>query len=275
MVESECFHVVIDPGIIVLQGRNQRGEEGLFPATYISEDPTEEETKPPKPANKPITSTDPILSEIPPVNSDPAQPTNSANHAKQPVGDGNVLGTTIGDVEHAIQSIAKPDSDDDAGYGVGQDTRARLAAQAKLANDNRDRQRTSGGVTGLIYSDESDDEEDLPHRTGVNGATKGDSKPRSTGSTAAPDERASHAGTESPQPISASASSSDQRVLQPALPLPSSPQSSGGMQKPGFLPNGPPSTWTVTEVVSWIRSKGMEDSICEKFQGGRSNHIDS
>ncbi|EJT49524.1 phospholipid binding protein [Trichosporon asahii var. asahii CBS 2479] len=111
---------------------------------------------------------------------------------------GNVMGSTIDDVQGALEEhiASSPSStrglknfetdkkdgfesrdqtDDEGGMGITSDARARLAEQAKLANEERDRQaqRESGGVAGLIYSDESDDEDDESHHSrrgsGING----------------------------------------------------------------------------------------------------------
>lgn len=111
---------------------------------------------------------------------------------------GNVMGSTIDDVQEALEEhiASSPSStrglknfetdrkdgfesrdqtDDEGGMGITSDARARLAEQAKLANEERDRQaqRESGGVAGLIYSDESDDEDDESHHSrrgsGLNG----------------------------------------------------------------------------------------------------------
>lgn len=57
------------------------------------------------------------------------------------------------------------DDDDEEELGIGQDARARLAQQAKLANEHRELNRASGGVEGLVYSDESDDEDDVRRRS--------------------------------------------------------------------------------------------------------------
>jgi hypothetical protein len=106
------------------------------------------------------------------------------------------MGSTIGQVQEAIDTMgasgapsanASPnlpkvaqlkdpqspaaavlaDDDDDAppsSIGIASDARARLAEQAKLANEERDRQqqRDSGAIADLVYSDESDDEDYSP-----------------------------------------------------------------------------------------------------------------
>lgn len=57
------------------------------------------------------------------------------------------------------------DDEEEEELGIGQDARARLAQQAKLANEHRELNRASGGVEGLVYSDESDDEDDVRRRS--------------------------------------------------------------------------------------------------------------
>lgn len=121
----------------------------------------------------------------------------------------NVMGHTIGEVQEAIDTMGAPkndaagvhkgvtlkdpaeaerearereqvestqtdvddddDDDDNVPLGVASDARARLAQQAKLANEERDRQqqRESGVAADLVYSDESDDEEE-PSSAGLN-----------------------------------------------------------------------------------------------------------
>lgn len=103
------------------------------------------------------------------------------------------MGSTIGEVQEAIDTIATPkgvqlkdpqakaaaaiaekDEDDDEAdgpIGIASDTRARLAEQAKLANEERDRQRESGPVADLIYSDESDDDEPAHHPHPIGGGS--------------------------------------------------------------------------------------------------------
>ncbi|WVR09538.1 hypothetical protein IAU60_006607 [Kwoniella sp. DSM 27419] len=169
------------------RGRNTKGEEGLFPATYISEDPNSEEAEP---AKVPSRSPSPRASSVngddhasnnnllaAPVVSAPEESPRGTHDAEGGILDsavsaveatavsvGNVMGKTIGEIQDAIESItAKPESDDEEELGIGQDTRAKLAEQARLANEQRERtQRNSGGVAGLVYSDESDDEDEAP-----------------------------------------------------------------------------------------------------------------
>lgn len=68
------------------------------------------------------------------------------------------MNRTIGDIQDAIESYARPESDDEhehAELGIGQDARAKLVEQARLANEKRERDET-----GFVYSDESEDEEE-------------------------------------------------------------------------------------------------------------------
>ncbi|OWZ60850.1 hypothetical protein AYX15_06898, partial [Cryptococcus neoformans] len=202
------------------RGRNPKGEEGLFPATYISESPespapaspaspaTPAKTEtPPAPAENPVNGKQPstkqpsIHTQTPPAaipaptptpplpqGDDPApgawpadnslavpdipipnespkgttdaqggileSATASAGAAAANVG--NVMNRTIGDIQDAIESYARPESDDEhAELGIGQDARAKLVEQARLANEKRERDET-----GFVYSDESEDEEE-------------------------------------------------------------------------------------------------------------------
>lgn len=110
---------------------------------------------------------------------------------------GTVMGSTIDDVQGALEEHiadspsstrglknfetdrkdgleSRDQTDDEGGMGITSDARARLAEQAKLANEERERhaQRESGGVAGLIYSDESDDDDESHHSrrgSGLNG----------------------------------------------------------------------------------------------------------
>lgn len=144
-----------------------------------------------------------------------------------------MIGKTIGEIEHAIESIAKPNEES---LGIGSDTRARLAAQAQLANEERDMHRISGGVAGLVYSDESEDEEEEKRRSLRNGK--------------APNTLSSL------QPAPTMPSTPPLETAQRSHPL-SSSQSSAA-------PSGPASTWGVDEVVQWAKSKGFEE--WPKFQ---------
>lgn len=189
------------------QGRNTKGEEGLFPATYIAE------------ATQPAVDQDldakDAASDVNAVNGDePAPPAAIATPGdgallgkgddptpggwpadnlavpaislpdQSPKGTttvdaqggilesamaatgvgaaaanvGNVMHRTIGDIQDAIESYARPESDDEheqEELGIGQDARAKLVEQARLANEKRERDET-----GFVYSDESEDEEE-------------------------------------------------------------------------------------------------------------------
>ncbi|TYJ58064.1 hypothetical protein B9479_001159 [Cryptococcus floricola] len=207
------------------RGRNIKGEEGLFPATYISQDlpehaeaeaitekedmPVEKETgylvngatngtaassetpTPTPPAPAPATASVNALNATAPgaypsennVAASkalaPSESPNGTSTVDGPILDsastavgaaagvagaaaasvGTVMNRTIGDIQDAIESIAAPaeseDGDDHSELGIGQDARAKLVEQARLANEKRE--RDDGG---FIYSDESDDEED-------------------------------------------------------------------------------------------------------------------
>lgn len=256
------------------QGRNQKGEEGLFPATYISEELENRE-----PVSDSGTGPSPAAASAPPL-AEPASPstppsprgsrpstelrrsssagvapdqvqpgsgvvaTAAAGLGAAAVGVTTVMGKTIGEIEHAIEKIALPDTkadSDEEELGIGSNARARLAAQAQLANEQRDKNRASGGVAGLVYSDESEDEEEERRRSVRNGS--GPAKPNNIQST-----------------------------LQPALALPGTPP----LDKPPTIeksrlsigsastPNGQAVTWSVDEVVQWAKSKGFEE--WPKFQ---------
>lgn len=157
--------------------------------------------------------------------------------------------------------------------GIGSGTRAKLAEQAKKANDQRDKQRASVGVDGLVYSDESDDDEDdSPRRsfgrTNGNGNGLGNghglgSIP-SIGASAIP--LPTSPGNVSPgggRRISPSPSPGLADRLEPALTLNSTPREAQN----STIPAKPPLAWNVDDVVSWAVAKGFDDSICDKFKG--------
>jgi hypothetical protein len=210
-----------------------KGEEGLFPATYITEAPPAEVPGPPSPV-APERSPELVerVEDIPPdqVEDNGIVATAVAGLGAAAVGVTTVIGKTIGEIETAIESITKPESEDEQELGIGSDTRARLAAQAQLANEARETNRVSGGVAGLVYSDESEDEEEEKRRSLRNGKTT----------------------------IS---------TLQPAPLMPSTPP----MDKPttpsmhsSNIPSGAASSWNVDDVVQWAKSKGFEE--WPKFQ---------
>jgi hypothetical protein len=178
------------------------------------------------------------------------------------VGATTVMGKTIGEIQNAIESIAKPGESDDEHeqLGIGQDTRARLAEQAKIANEQRDRNRGSGGVAGLVYSDESEDEEDDVRRTPkVRSLTNGNGyhEPKPEAATAAA--VGSVIPPVSPAPVDAPQS-------QPALPLPSTPPL-GGSRPTSGIPAKPATQWSVDEVVDWAKAKGFDEGVWSKFRG--------
>ncbi len=220
--------------LTLLQGRNTKGDEGLFPATYISEDPNAVPAGMPK-TDPPVNGNGGVDDEAPttPVVASGAAAAAQQNNLASPFAAGagaagadrsvekdnrnslldvtgaprgaalattaatgmgagnNVMDSTIGEVQEAIDTMGAPSpartpeapvqkgyqlkdpqeaareddddvSDGEGAIGINSDARARLAAQAKLANEERDRQhqRESGGVADLIYSDESDEEEE-------------------------------------------------------------------------------------------------------------------
>ena len=178
----------------------------------------------------------------------------------------NVMGKAIGEVQNAIESIARPESDDEEEVGIGQNARARLAEQAKLANEHRDRQRVSGGVTGLVYSDESEDEDegrDL-HPGAANGIAQTlDHDPQEGGKPV--DGLLAGAGANAKSRSSSASSRPVESALQPALSLPATPQI--GKTSSAGLSAQPASTWSIEEVVAWAQTKGFDATICDKFRG--------
>ncbi|OCF38908.1 hypothetical protein I317_07322 [Kwoniella heveanensis CBS 569] len=311
------------------RGRNTKGEEGLFPATYISEDPP---TPPPaQPTTLPERSPSPRARSINGHSIGAGSPDDNArteNSLKEngpttdpylsaptiPIPDesphgthdasgglldtavqtveataasvGNVMGRTIGEIQDAIESItAKPESDDEQEeLGIGQGARAKLAEQARLANEQRERnQRNSGGVTGLVYSDESEDE-DEGHRSPLASSRVTSSNFNGFHSSPVTLDHPTLAKAPSPVDSAAAPPMSAQPSglpsarldlpagpLEPALSLPSTPpleksthttRSSAG----SGIPSKPPASWNVEDVVSWAQAKGFDEAICEKFQ---------
>lgn len=143
------------------------------------------------------------------------------------------MGTTLDSIQQAIESIEKPEAED-AELGIGQDTRAKLAEQAKRANEQKERNRVSGGVNGLLYSDESDDE----------------------------DEPAAIPLPTSPPSTSLPTITTHLTSLEPPFtPAPTESRS---------VSTRPPGVWSITEVYDWAVSKGFDEGICEKFKGNLS-----
>lgn len=263
-----------------MQGRNAKGEEGLFPATYIAQEnnaaaDTGKATESVPEVTAPTASTDAATpgltnggthtseqhtsalngmaeksvpepqhgeSVIPPVSGTTSKalesPVAPAAASLPPVspeipapesprgGRGDALPMTAAPVAAAAALPKQPnghgsDDEEEEELGIGQDARARLAQQAKLANEHRELNRASGGIEGLVYSDESDDEDEVRRR---------------------------------------SARTSQGKKLEPALPLPATPVI-------GQSSNKPPAQWSVDEVVDWARSKAFDEGIAEKFRG--------
>jgi hypothetical protein len=181
------------------------------------------------------------------------------------------MGKTIGEIQNAIESIAKPGESDDEHeqLGIGQDTRARLAEQAKIANEQRDRNRGSGGVAGLVYSDESEDEEDDIRRTPkVRSLTNGNGyhEPKSDAPAAAAAAAAAVGSAIPPVSPALVDAPQSQRSLEPALPLPSTPPL-GGSRPTSGIPAKPATQWSVDEVVDWAKAKGFDEGVWSKFRG--------
>ena len=304
------------------KGRNTKGEEGLFPATYISETPSTPDAlgdhssltppnhaslEPSSPKGSPLNdlaapiatsqnfspkgdASDRVLPRSGPPTSgfSPQSGTSERfqNHSEHfddnrfqdntespragasdsffqtaaatvgaaATGVTNVMGKTIGEIQDAIESITKPESDDEQELGIGSNTRARLAEQAKLANEQRAKgQRTSGGVTDLIYSDESDEEEEDPRQI-LGARVDGTEKPNTNGHAVSPP-----ALTTSPD---VSSRDIHERSLEPALPLPATPPLGQAAH-----PAKPPLSWTVNDVVDWAKLKGFDDTVCQRFRG--------
>ncbi|WWD19138.1 hypothetical protein CI109_103596 [Kwoniella shandongensis] len=302
------------------RGRNEKGEEGLFPATYISEAPPSPEkaapaplrSDPPSPKARSINGHSEVngndhLPEpnvptgelhlappsVPVPEESPRGTSTLDNQGQGGILDsavstveaaaatvGNVMSKTIGDVQDAIESItARPDSDDEQELGIGQGARAKLAEQARLANEQRERnQRSSGGVTGLVYSDESEDEEDEQRRS-VQVGKKGTISPTLNGF-AAGQTTADHpvlAKAPSPSPglpptITTPPVHTPTHLntatgsLEPALQLSSTPPLDKPSNRSSATPGKPPSSWTIDDVFAWAQSKGFDEPICEKFK---------
>ena len=295
------------------QGRNARGEEGLFPATYIQEHASNVAEAPPQDTVPQTSVPAAVVSSVPQTSPEqtvsaptapaplpagpngyhvdsesidepesqsvipPVQPAALAkdipdSSTQVPHASTTPIDSTLGDIQDAIESINKPQIDNESELGIGQDTRARLAAQAKLANEQRDR-NSSGGVAGLVYSDESEDEdEDYRHsfdRGSLSSRTNGKVS-RNSAPVASSGQRVVSGAS---LPTSARAPPADSMytpieaetgTLKPALPLPATP--------PTTRTGGSPSqdqvqAWTVDQVVAWAVSKGFDDMICEKFRG--------
>ncbi|KAK8854717.1 hypothetical protein IAR55_003456 [Kwoniella newhampshirensis] len=296
------------------RGRNEKGEEGLFPATYISESPPTPHAAPAPLHNDPPSPKARSINGHSETNGnghiEPNVPTGELNLAPPsiPIPDesprgtstsqtqggildtavttveaaaasvGNVMSRTIGEVQDAIESItARPDSDDEQELGIGQGARAKLAEQARLANEQRE-QRSSGGVTGLVYSDESEDEED-EQRKSLQVGKKGISSPALNGfhsiSVAADQPILAKAPAPSPGlPTSTSTPpvpspghlDTSSGPLEPALQLPSTPPLDKPSNRSSGISGKSPATWNVEDVFNWAQAKGFDEPICEKFK---------
>jgi hypothetical protein len=277
------------PTSLTLQGRNARGDEGLFPATYITEEtnPINNEKQAPvaegiRPDASPYKGTDPLPEPIPTAalsplsipQAAPEAPTTAAEALKgkeapiteQSQRGANGMGETLGEIQNAIESIAEPQGENEQeDLGIGSGTRAKLAAEAKIANEQRERQRVSGGVIGLVYSDESedDDDEDEDRKESPRAHTNGNTSP--------PDVARSQSLPQSDEapslskPPSVKTPREKHLALQPALPLPATPPLplSGSSVTTGTAV----SSWTIDEVVSWAESRGFDDIVCAKLRG--------
>ncbi|WRT68476.1 uncharacterized protein IL334_005452 [Kwoniella shivajii] len=289
------------------RGRNSKGEEGLFPATYITDGastPQHEHIDLPVTKASPEPSTVDTNGDIKINNGHLAAPTipipdespRGTHDASGGLLDGavaavettavtvgNVMGRTIGEIQDVIESItAKPESDDEEELGIGQNARAKLAEQARLANEQRENNpNTDGSVSGLVYSDESEDEDDDVRRSpGIRGITS----PALNGFHSSPIALDQSTFAKAPSPvapplISRSSNHSSIRLepstsggtLEPPAHIPSTPPfekptNTARSSNSGF-PSKPPNTWTVDDVVVWAQAKGFDESIYEKFQG--------
>ncbi|WWC90618.1 uncharacterized protein L201_005554 [Kwoniella dendrophila CBS 6074] len=209
---------------------------------------------------------------------------------------GNVMGKTIGDIQHAIESITapttttsndRPESEDEEELGIGQGARAKLAEQARLANEQREKNPHSspGGVAGLVYSDESEDEDEDYRRS-----------PRSAAINRSIDSPILNGFHTSPVPLEAN-NTLPPKVLSPAPTPPISSQLSAqpvsrfettnrSLDPPAHIPSTPPfekptfttrssasgiptksvHAWTVDDVFAWAQAKGFDEGIPEKFR---------
>ncbi|KAK4689839.1 hypothetical protein P7C73_g260, partial [Tremellales sp. Uapishka_1] len=290
-----------------IQGRNPKGEEGLFPMSYISESPpTPKVASPPSPKTvsrpvspprSPVLAHEPVLAHVasPPAAEPLTNTSTPPSHLvpeESPKGgtigtsDGlvetavatvgataaavtNVMGRTIGEIQDAIESIAKPESEDEQELGIGQDTRAKLAEQAKLANEQREKDhRVSGGVAGLVYSDESEDDEEDHPRTLQQGAAAVDA---SVTAIALPDPNGHGFNGTKNGHITPEATIVKDKELEPPL-LPSTPVHDSSRRITN-LTGKTVSAWTVEEVVGWAQGKGFDDAELDIPQFGKRLRI--
>ena len=191
----------------------------------------------------------------------------------------NVMGKTINEVQQAIESIGQDDTrkvesdhEDHDELGIGSVTRAKLAEQSKLANEQRDK-RTSMGDTGLVYSDESGDEEEVPYPSNDRNLSNGNGNGTINGgsilgASAIPlPTSPGFTSGDAPAPLRLSPAPGADLAdrLGPALSLPSTPPLP--LDRNASVSEKLASSWTVDEVVSWAIAKGFDDSICQKFRG--------
>lgn len=52
-----------------------------------------------------------------------------------------------------------------------------------------------------------------------------------------------------------------------------SPNGTNSMRKSSLAPRGHPNDWNVEEVVDWLRSKGFDEGVCDKFIGASIHSI--
>ncbi|WWC63374.1 uncharacterized protein I303_105974 [Kwoniella dejecticola CBS 10117] len=194
---------------------------------------------------------------------------------------GNVMGRTIGEIQDAIESItAKPESDDEEELGIGQNARAKLAEQARLANEQREKnqQTSNGGVAGLVYSDESEDEDEEMSRSPRGNGVRNIDSPILNGFHSSPVALDPNAIPKTAPTLSAQSSAHSVKQFNPAtgaLEPPAHIPSTPPFEKPAFtsrssasgIPSKPVPTWTVDDVVSWAQAKGFDEGIPEKFRG--------
>ncbi|KAG7530680.1 hypothetical protein FFLO_04850 [Filobasidium floriforme] len=243
------------------RGKNQKGEEGLFPASYVL--PTGADPKPylemqqaPQPLN---------------ISNSKSGPGTPVGETVAEAGEG-VAGPTglgIGGVvteakteaprpDSPVKSLSRPRStlslqSQDSGrvqippaastHGETNDNnniRARLAEQARLENEKKERNR----------ADEEAAERDDEEQTGKGFARFG---ALGAGKTAEPARRLDQIQEKDKveTPVDTRAG------LEPSAPI-IAPAGSG-------FSGGNPHEWGVAEVVEWARSRGFDDAICEKF----------
>lgn len=189
------------------------------------------------------------------------------------------MGTTIDSVQRAIDEsmIKHPESDEEEEYGINQNARAHLAAQAKLANEQREKHRASGGITGLVYSDESDTDDEEPGQSLTGKATmlNGNTQPLSASPRATSISSANEVPNE-PIKVNPAVDSSSRSLsnapsgLEPSLPIPPTPPT---RNETNGIAAKPPAAWTVDEVVAWAATKGFDEQVKAAFRGEQASRI--